>query len=54
MKLVGKFSFKRLIRSTLIISVLLYCLFMAFAFKFADSLIFQPQNSSYKDDDLNI
>ncbi|MGI8670300.1 MAG: alpha/beta hydrolase [Aridibacter sp.] len=49
--LIGEFSFKRLIRSFLIITVLLYVLIMVFAFKFADSLIFQPQKSFYKDDD---
>ncbi|MDQ3634426.1 MAG: alpha/beta hydrolase [Acidobacteriota bacterium] len=49
--LIGDFSFKRLIRSFLIISVLLYVLIMVFAFSFADKLIFQPQKSFYIDDD---
>ncbi len=51
MSLIGEFSFKRLIRSTLVISVLIYVLFMVFALSFADKLIFQPQTSFYKDDD---
>lgn len=50
MKFVGKFSFIRVIFCAFGISILLYVLLMAFAFKFADSLIFQPQPSFYKDD----
>ncbi len=50
MDLIGNFTFKRLIRSFLIISVLLYVLLMVFTLKFADSLIFQPQQTFYTDD----
>lgn len=50
MKLADKFSFARLFRSTLIIFILLYVLLMAFALKFADRIIFQPQTPFYKDD----
>ena len=48
--LIGKFSFKRLIRSTLIILIIL-CLFVTISIYFVtDSVIFQPQRTFYKDD----
>lgn len=43
--LVGEFSFKRLMRSLLII----YAFLCGYAFFFSDGLIFQPQPPSYKD-----
>ncbi|MGI8641233.1 MAG: alpha/beta hydrolase [Pyrinomonadaceae bacterium] len=52
--LIGEFSFKRLVRSFLIISVLLYFIAMISAYSFADSIIFQPQPTFYQDDDLII
>ncbi len=48
--MVGEFSFKRLARSFLIISVLLYFIAMISAYTFADSIIFQPQPTFYQDD----
>lgn len=48
---VGKFNFRRLFRSTLIISVLLYFFVMIFAHTLADQIIFQPQSAFYRDDD---
>lgn len=48
--LVGEFSFKRLLRSTLIILILLYLVVMISAHLFADSIIFQPQPTFYRDD----
>jgi fermentation-respiration switch protein FrsA (DUF1100 family) len=50
MNLIGEFSFKRLVRSFLIISVLLIVLIMVFISLFADKLIFQPQPPFYQDD----
>lgn len=50
MFLIEEFSFKRLIRSTLIILALLYLIAMISAYSFADSIIFQPQTSFYKND----
>ena len=49
--LIGKFSFRRLLRSTLIVLVLLFLLVMISAHTFADQMIFQPQPSFYRDDD---
>ncbi len=50
-KPIGEFSFKRLLRSFLLIPVLLYVLVIIFAMSFADSIIFQPQTPFYTDDD---
>lgn len=50
-RLIGEFSFKRLVCSFLIILVLLYVLIMVFAMSFADKIIFQPQTPFYADDD---
>ena len=49
--MIGEFSFKRLFRSTLIVLILLYLIAMILAYSFADSIIFQPQPTFYKDDD---
>lgn len=49
--LIGEFSFRRLFRSILIILILLYFIAMILAYSFADSIIFQPQPTFYKDDD---
>jgi len=48
--LIGEVSFKRLLRSVLIISTLLYLIVMISAYSFADSIIFQPQPTFYHDD----
>ena len=49
--LTQEFSFKRLLRSALIISTTIYLIVMISAYSFADSIIFQPQPSFYHDDD---
>src|SRR4026208_1279584 len=46
----GEFSIKRLLRSMIIIPILAYLAFAAYAYFFSEQLIFQPQQSSYADD----
>jgi len=48
--LIGEVSFKRLLRSVLIIPTAFYLIVMISAHSFADSIIFQPQPTFYRDD----
>jgi fermentation-respiration switch protein FrsA (DUF1100 family) len=49
-RLFRKFSFKRLMISLVLIPLGLYLMLLIFAWLFADKLIFQPQFSTYDDD----
>ncbi len=49
-KLLGEFNVKRMISSLVIIPILLYVGFGIYAYFFADSVIFQPQQQLVKDD----
>ncbi len=50
-RLTGEYSFKRLMTSLLLIPLFVYLGLLSFAWLFADKLIFQPQFSSYRDDE---
>jgi abhydrolase domain-containing protein 17 len=49
--LFGEFSVKRLLSSLITIPIALYIGFGIYAYFFSDSVIFQPQPSSFRDDD---
>lgn len=49
--LIGEFSVKRLLSSLITIPIALYIGFGIYAYFFADSLIFQPQITSFRDED---
>lgn len=48
--LVGEFSFKRFMTSFLLVPLLIYLALSLYAYFYADSLIFQAQTSSYRND----
>ena len=48
--LIGEFSFKRIMTSLLLIPLLIYIGLLIYAYFYADSVIFQAQSSSYRDD----